>query len=66
MGSSIRVKTYKFGLSGSRKSGHATIDPKGRKAWLAPEAEPEGVSQWGWRRDPGWTLGTCVWGLHGV
>ncbi|KAF8913275.1 glycoside hydrolase superfamily [Mucidula mucida] len=44
-----------------------TIDPKGHKMWSDPDTEPDRVHpKWGWTRDPGWELGTCIWAQHGV
>lgn len=66
MGEEMTVDTYGFGMTGSSKTGKVTIDPQGVRCWLAPEKEPGGVSRWGWKRDDGWTLGTCAWALNGV
>jgi hypothetical protein len=53
---------------GPKKTGSMTIDPKGVKMWSRPKTETEdGVDKkWGWKRDPQWKLGSCVWALHGV
>ena len=66
MGERVEVDNWRFGPVGPKRDGSVVIDPQGRKAWLGPEDEPDGVSPWGWRRDPQWQLGTCVWALHGV
>ena len=66
MGEKLKVENWKFSSIGPKRDGDVVIDPKGRKAWLDPESEPEGKSRWGWQRDPGWQLGKCIWALHGV
>jgi len=67
MGRAQTVDNWKFGSMGPSRDGSVTIDPKGIKVWSEPETEPDNVHPcWGWRRDPGWTLGTCPWALHGV
>ncbi|OJA07539.1 hypothetical protein AZE42_08520 [Rhizopogon vesiculosus] len=67
MGQVQTLDNYAFGSRGLKRDGSVTIDPNGVKAWADPSTEPGGVHpRWGWRRDPGWTLGTCVWALHDV
>lgn len=66
MGERLSVENYRFGPIGSQRAGSVVIDPDGRRAWLDPSEEPDGVSLYGWRRDPQWKLGTCIWALHGV
>ncbi|KAH9939430.1 glycoside hydrolase [Amylocystis lapponica] len=67
MGQAQTVDNWKFGAMGPSRDGTVTIDPKGLKVWADPETEPDGMHpSWGWRRDPGWKLGTCIWALHGV
>ena len=67
MGQKQTVDNWVFDSWGPRKSGTVTIDPHGVRVWADPESEPEGVHPvWGWRRDPGWELGKCLWALHGV
>lgn len=67
MGQEQTVEHWAFGAFGPKQDGTVTIDPKGHKIWLDPEFEPDGYNaRWGWRRDPGWTLGLCIWALHGV
>ncbi|KAH8100367.1 glycoside hydrolase [Cristinia sonorae] len=67
MGKAQTLDTWTVGAFGPKKTGRTTVDPKGVKLWLDASAEPEGVHPvWGWRRDPGWKLGTCLWALHGV
>lgn len=65
MGERTAVDNYRFGPIGSQRAGTVVIDPAGRCAWLDPDSEKDG-SKYGWRRDPAWRLGTCVWALHGV
>jgi hypothetical protein len=43
---------------GPARDGSVTVDPKGKKCWMDPSKETNG-SKWGWKRDPGWQLGTC-------
>ncbi|KAJ3766431.1 glycoside hydrolase family 5 protein [Lentinula raphanica] len=68
MGTAQTVENWNFGTFGPSKSGTVTIDPKGDKMWAQPSIEDaDGVHpKWGWRRDPGWKLGTCIWAQHGV
>ncbi|KWU46567.1 glycoside hydrolase, partial [Rhodotorula sp. JG-1b] len=66
MGERMEVENWKSGPLGPKRDGSVVVDPQGTIAWLAPEAEQGGRSPWGWRRDPGWKLGTCIWAQHGV
>lgn len=66
MGEACKLENYKFGPIGPQRDGSVLVDPNGKRAWLHPSAEPDGLSGYGWRRDPGWLLGTCVWAQHGV
>lgn len=67
MGKAQEVDHWTFGTFGPSKDGTVTIDPKGRTIWSDPATEEGGVHpQYGWRRDEGWTLGVCVWALHGI
>ncbi|KAI0948795.1 hypothetical protein AcV7_009447 [Taiwanofungus camphoratus] len=67
MGQAQTVDNWKFGAMGPSRDGTVTIDPQGMKVWADQDMEPDGVHpRWGWRRDPKWKLGTCIWALHGV
>ncbi|PCH38519.1 glycoside hydrolase family 5 protein [Wolfiporia cocos MD-104 SS10] len=67
MGQAQTLEKWKFTSMGPQRDGKVTVDPKGTKVWLNPETEPDSVHpRWGWRRDPGWELGTCIWAQHGV
>ena len=68
MGHAQEVEYWEFGAFGPKMTKMVTIDPKGTKVWARPKGEDgDGVNtKWGWRRDPGWTQGTCIWALHGV
>lgn len=68
MGQPQTVENWSFGAMGPSRDGSVTIDPKGLTLWADPRSEgADGVNpRWGWKRDPGWVLGTCIWALHGV
>ncbi|KAG2041308.1 glycoside hydrolase superfamily [Suillus americanus] len=67
MGQVQTLDNYSFGSMGPKRDGSVTIDPNGVKAWSDPSTEPGNIHpRWGWRRDPGWTLGKCIWALHNV
>lgn len=67
MGQVQTLDNYSFGSMGPKRDGSVTIDPNGIKAWADPSTEPGSIHpRWGWRRDPGWTLGKCIWALHNV
>lgn len=67
MGQAQTVDNWTFGTFGPKRDGTVTIDPHGYKLWADPTTEPGGVHpKWGWKRDPGWELGICIWALHGV
>ena len=62
-GRACEIDTWEFGGMGPYKSGSALIDPEGRSAWLPSHYDD---SHYGWKRDPGWKLGECLWAQHGV
>ncbi|KAL1303257.1 hypothetical protein AAFC00_006671 [Neodothiora populina] len=62
-GRAAEVETYEFGNLGPYKSGTALIDPQGTSAWLPADYDD---SHYGWKRDPEWRLGECLWAQHGV
>ncbi|KAF8499340.1 glycoside hydrolase [Hysterangium stoloniferum] len=67
MGQKQTLENWKFTAIGPRRDGDVIVDPKGRKIWLDPDVEKDGLNtRWGWTRGPEWKLGTCVWAQHGV
>lgn len=62
-GRACDVDTYDMGGTGPYKTGTTLVDPKGVQAWLPADYDD---SQYGWKRDPDWRLGECVWAQHGV
>ncbi|KAH7015212.1 glycoside hydrolase superfamily [Ilyonectria destructans] len=63
MGRACEVDTWEMGGLGPYKSGTQLVDPHGEIAWLPVDYDD---SRYGWKRDPGWKLGECVWAQHGV
>ena len=63
MGRACEIDTWEMGSLGPYRTGKTLVDPQGEIAWL-----PVGYddSRYGWKRDPGWKLGECVWAQHGV
>ncbi|WEW59921.1 endo-1,4-beta-glucanase [Emydomyces testavorans] len=61
-GRPCEITTWAFGSFGPRQIGRELVDPKGATAWLSAEHD----IKYGWRRDPQWKLGECLWAQHGV
>ncbi|KAF2962692.1 hypothetical protein GQX73_g10883 [Xylaria multiplex] len=62
-GRACEIDTWDIGGLGAYKVGRALIDPHGEKAWLPQDYDD---TRYGWKRDPDWKLGECVWAQHGV
>lgn len=62
-GRACEVDSWDMGGLGPYKVGRTLIDPHGEMAWLPEEYDD---SRYGWKRDPGWKLGECIWAQHGV
>lgn len=62
-GRACEIDTWDFGGMGPYKAGSALIDPEGKQAWLSADYDD---SHYGWKRDPGWRLGECLWAQHGI
>lgn len=62
-GRACEVDTFEFGSFGPYKSGRELIDPEGTMAWLPSDYDD---TKYGWKRDPGWRLGECLWAQQGV
>ncbi|KAI9823500.1 MAG: hypothetical protein M1826_007712 [Phylliscum demangeonii] len=62
-GRACEIETWEFGRLGPYRSGSILVDPQGESAWLATD---EYDRRYGWKRDPGWKLGECIWAQHGV
>ena len=63
MGRAVEVETWDMGGLGPVKTGRTLVDPQGETAWLPADYDD---SRYGWKRDPGWKLGECIWAQHGV
>lgn len=62
-GKPCTVDVYKFQSLGSKKIGTELIDPKNTKAWVEDDRYDK---KYGFKRDPGWKLGRCIWAQNGV
>ena len=62
-GRACEMDTWDFGGLGPYKSGKELVDPKGETVWLSANYDD---SFYGWKRDPGWKLGECIWAQHGI
>lgn len=62
-GRACEVPTWKVGGFGPHQVGRELVDPEGEIAWLSPNYDDH---KYGWKRDPGWKLGECLWAQHGV
>lgn len=62
-GRACEVDTWDMGGLGPYKVGRTLVDPHGEMAWLPGDYDE---SRYGWKRDPDWKLGECIWALHGV
>lgn len=63
MGKACEVEVYEFGTIGPKKIGTKLVDPKGLRAWLPEDYDD---TKYGWKRDPSWKLGRCIWAQNGV
>ena len=62
-GRPCEVEVWDVGGMGPYKSGTQLVDPQGQVSWLTADYDD---SKYGWKRDPGWRLGECIWAQHGV
>ncbi|KAI1504080.1 glycoside hydrolase family 5 protein [Biscogniauxia marginata] len=62
-GRACEIDSWDMGGLGPYKVGRILIDPHGEMAWLPSDYDD---SRYGWKRDPGWKLGECIWAQHGV
>ncbi|KAI9839740.1 MAG: hypothetical protein M1837_002028 [Sclerophora amabilis] len=62
-GRALEIDTWDFGGLGPYQSGTVLVDPKGTTAWLPADYDD---SRYGWKRDPNWKMGECLWAQHGV
>lgn len=62
-GRACEIETWEMGGLGPYKDGTTLIDPHGEQAWLPADYDD---SRYGYKRDPGWKLGECIWAQHGV
>lgn len=62
-GRACELPVWAFGSFGPYQTGRELLDPAGVTAWLSTDQEDR---KYGWKRDPGWELGSCIWAQHGV
>ncbi|TKX21145.1 cellulase-like protein 5 [Elsinoe australis] len=62
-GRAVEMEKYEFGGLGPYKSGSELVDPKRQIAWVTSD---EHDKRYGFKRDPGWRLGECLWAQHGI
>jgi hypothetical protein len=62
-GRACEMSTWAFGSFGPYETGKELVDPEGESAWLPADYDD---TKYGWKRDPSWKLGTCIWAQHDV
>lgn len=62
-GRACEIPTWDFGGMGPKQTGTVLVDPEGKSAWVQSDYDD---SSYGWKRDPGWRLGECLWAQHEV
>ncbi|KAJ9272519.1 CAZyme family GH5 [Paecilomyces variotii] len=62
-GRACEETTWAFGSFGPHQTGRELVDPEGESVWLPADYDD---SFYGWKRDPSWRLGECLWAQHGV
>ncbi|KAF2400031.1 glycoside hydrolase [Trichodelitschia bisporula] len=62
-GRACEVDVYDFGGMGPYKAGTELVDPEGQQAWLSADYDD---TFYGFKRDPSWKLGECIWAQQGV
>jgi hypothetical protein len=62
-GRACEIDTWDVGGLGPYKCGRIIVDPQKESAWLPADYDD---SRYGYKRDPGWKLGGCIWAQHGV
>ncbi|MCJ1307787.1 hypothetical protein MMC25_001435 [Agyrium rufum] len=62
-GRACEIDTWDIGGLGPYKTGSTLVDPNGVSAWLPADFDD---TKYGWKRDPGWKLGECLWAQHGI
>ncbi|KAE8308781.1 glycoside hydrolase superfamily [Aspergillus transmontanensis] len=62
-GRACEETTWAFGGFGPHQTGRELVDPEGESAWLPASYDDH---KYGWKRDPEWKLGECLWAQHGV
>lgn len=62
-GRACEIDTWDFGGMGPFKSGSQMVDPQGQTTWLNTS---DFDAKYGFKRDPNWDLGKCIWSQHGV
>ncbi|KAF2666629.1 glycoside hydrolase [Microthyrium microscopicum] len=62
-GIACEVEVWDVGGMGPHKTGTTLVDPQGEKAWLSKDYDD---TKYGWKRDPDWKLGECLWAQCGI
>ncbi|PYH92940.1 glycosyl hydrolase [Aspergillus ellipticus CBS 707.79] len=62
-GRACEQTTWAFGGFGPHQTGRELVDPEGESVWLPANYDDH---KYGWKRDPDWKLGECLWAQHGV
>jgi hypothetical protein len=62
-GRPCELTTWAVGSFGPHQTGRELVDPEGETAWLPEDYDD---TSYGWKRDPQWRLGECIWAQHGV
>lgn len=61
MGLPVEVDIYRITVTGPQKYGTKVVDPHGVRAWLSAESAAIIDKKHGWKRDPSWTMGECIY-----
>lgn len=66
MGLPCEVDEYRISVTGPQKYGTKLVDPQGVRAWISAKEGSVVDSHYGWKRDPLWKLGECIFAQHNI